>query len=288
MNISALSERTMSAFMLSIGTSLSFESLFPGTQPPYDPSRLIPNKININEYDELWINIFTLFRNIVSAVPSIKVSTLTPEDVGYVLGEEVDLIREIVKMYTNDNVKVIFYSSSYSNLKNEFKHASVRIDNTEKQRQMTDLLTGSINVFYKIQTRSDSLKHFKLFLEGNVQSKNKKILLFSNYAFDLLSQPQFSKMDLLESHTGVLKDKAKWYTKYIDGKNLVRMPFNRLLLQVFGDSQTFYPMDKNLRKDIIELSDSAKWNPLTTDERVRFTITQIKNPYFVSILKDML
>jgi hypothetical protein len=288
MHTSALSERTMSAFMLSIGTSLSFESLFPGTQPPYDLARSIPNKIDLNEYDELWINIFTLFRNIVGSVPTVKVQSLTPDDVGYVLGEEAELIRDIVKMYTSGNVRVVFYSSSYHNLKSEFKHASVRTDNTEKQRQMTDLLTGSVSVFYRTQTKSDTLKHFKLYLEGEQQSRNKKILLLSNYAFDLLSHSQFSKMDLLESHTGVLKEKAKWHTKYTDGKNLVRMPFNKLLLQVFGDSQTFYPMDKNLRKDIIDLSESAKWNPLTTDERVRFTISQLKNPYFVSILKDML
>lgn len=285
---SALSERTMSAFMLSIGTSLSFESLFPGTQPPYDPDRPIPNKVELNDYDELWVNVFTLFRNIVGAVPSIKVPTLVPEHVGYVIGEEVELIRDIVKMYTGGNVKVVFYSSSYQNLKNEFRHANVRVDNTEKQRQMTDLLTSSVSAFYKTQTKSDTLKHFKLYLDGGQQSRSKKILLLSNYAFDLLSHTQFSKMDLLESHTGVLKDKAKWHTKYTDGKNLVRMPFTRLLLQVFGDSQTFYPMDKNLRKEIIDVSESAKWNPLTTDERVRFTINQIKNPYFVSILKDMM
>lgn len=285
---SALSERTMSAFMLSIGTSLSFESLFPGTQPPYDPDRAIPNKVELNDYDELWINVFTLFRNIVGAVPTIKIPTLTPEDVWYVLGEEVELIQDIVKMYTGGNVKVVFYSSFYQDLKNQFKHASVRVDNTEKQRQMTDLLTSSVSAFYKVQTKRDTLKHFKLYLEGDQQSRNKKVLLLSNYAFDLLSHNQFSKMDLLESHTGVLKEKAKWHTKYSDGKNLVRMPFNKMLLQVFGDSQTFYPMDKNLRKEIIDLSESAKWNPLTTDERVRFTVSQIKNPYFVSILREMM
>lgn len=284
---SALSERTMSAFMLSIGTSLSFESVFPGTQPAYDPERPIPNKVDLNDYDELWINLFTLFRNIVGAVPSAKVALLRPEDVGYVLGEEVDLIQELVKIHTGNKVKVVIYSSSYQDLKKHYKHASVRTDNTEKQRQMTDLLTASVSAFYKFQTKRDTLKHFKLHLES-VDTLNKKALLLSNYAFDLLSYKKFMKMDLLESHTGVLKEKAKWHTKYSDGKNLVRMPFNELLLQVFGDSQTFYPMDKDLRKAIIDLAESSQWNPLTTDERVRFTIGNIKNPYFVSILREMI
>jgi hypothetical protein len=277
----------MSAFMLSIGTSLSFESLFPGTRPPYDPDRPIPNKIDLTEYDEMWINIFTLFRNIVSSVPSIKVPTLTPENVGHVLGEEVELIRDVVKMYTQDRVKVVFYSSSYQKLKSKFPHANVRVDNTEKQRQMTELLTGSVSYFYRTQTKSDSLKHFNLYMEPGKGSSTKKVLLLTNYAFDLLNHVNFYRMDLLESHTGILKERSKWSTKYTDGKNLVRMPFNKVLLQVFGDSQTFYPMDKNLRKEIIDLSEAAKWNPLTTDERVRFTIEQIKNPYFVSVLKSM-
>lgn len=284
---SALSERTMSAFMLSIGTSLSFESLFPGTQAPYDPERPIPNKVELNDYNELWINLFTLFRNIVGAVPTVRVATLIPDDVGYVMGEEVELIQDLVKMYTGGNVKVVFYSSSYQDLKKHFKHASVRTDNTEKQRQMTDLLTGSINAFYKLQTKRDTLKHFKLYLEP-ISAMDKKVLLLSNYAFDLLSYKKFMKMDLLESHTGVLKERAKWHTKYSDGKNLVRMPFNEMLLQVFGDSQTFYPMDKNLRKDVIELAEASQWNPLTTDERIRFTVGNLKNPYYASILKEMI
>lgn len=284
---SALSERTMSAFMLSIGTSLSFESLFPGTQAPYDPERPIPNKVELNDYNELWINLFTLFRNIVGAVPTVRVAALTPDDVGYVMGEEVELIQDLVKMYTSGSVKVVFYSSSYQDLKKHFKHASVRTDNTEKQRQMTDLLTGSINAFYKLQTKRDTLKHFKLYLEP-ISAMDKKVLLLSNYAFDLLSYKKFMKMDLLESHTGVLKGRAKWHTKYSDGKNLVRMPFNEMLLQVFGDSQTFYPMDKNLRKDVIELAETSQWNPLTTDERIRFTVGNLKNPYYASILKEMI
>jgi hypothetical protein len=203
------------------------------------------------------------------------------------MGEEVELIQDLVKMYTGGSVKVVFYSSSYQDLKKHFKHASVRTDNTEKQRQMTDLLTGSINAFYKLQTKRDTLKHFKLYLEP-ISAMDKKVLLLSNYAFDLLSYKKFMKMDLLESHTGVLKERAKWHTKYSDGKNLVRMPFNEMLLQVFGDSQTFYPMDKNLRKDVIELAEASQWNPLTTDERIRFTVGNLKNPYYASILKEMI
>ncbi len=284
---SALSERTMSAFMLSIGTSLSMESLFTGTQPPYDPDRPIPNVIDIRNYDELWINVFTLFRNIVSSIPSSKLATLLPDEIAYVLSEEVDLIKDIVNMHTSGAVKVVFYSSSYQDLKSKYKHAILRSDNTEKQKRMTDLLRETVGIYYKTHPLNDNFKHYKLHID-EPNSNTKKILLLSNYAFDLLSYKKFSKMDLLESHTGILKERPKWNTKYSDGKNLVRLPFNACFLQVFGDSQTFHAMDKTLRQDILELSEVNKWNPLTTDERVRFNISSLKNPYFVSILKEML
>jgi len=273
--------------MLSIGTSLSFESLFTGTQQPYDLERVIPNNVDISHYDEMWINLFTLFRNIIGSVPSAQVSNLKPEDIAYVLAEEVETIREIVRLQAGNRFRVVIYSSGYKGLKEKHVFANIRVDTTEKQRMMTDLLNDTINVYYKHNPLHVDGKHYNLGI-GDAESINKKILILSHYAYDLLSYKKFFKMDLLESHTGVLKERAKWYTKYTDGKNLMRIPFNEAFIQVFGDSQTFYPMDKVLRADILELAEKSHWNPLTTDERIRFTISGLKNPFFVSILKEML
>lgn len=284
---SILSQRTTSAFMLSIGTSLSFESLFVGSQQPYDQERVIPNNVDLTHYDELWINLFTLFRNIIGSVPTAQVNNLLPDDIAYVLAEEVEYIRDIVKTHVGSKVRVVVYSSAYKGLKEKHKHASVRGDTTEKQRRMTDLLNDVINIYYKHHPLHEDGKHYNLGI-GDANSINKKVLILSHYAYDLLSYKKFFKMDLLESHTGVLKERAKWYTKYTDGKNLVRIPFNEAFIQVFGDSQTFHPMDKVLRADILELAERSNWNPLTTDERIRFTISGLKNPFFVSILKEML
>lgn len=283
---SALSSRTMSAFMLSIGTSLTFESLFTGTSPPYDPDRPIPNKVEITNYDEMWINLFTIFRNIVGSVPSNEVVRLMSDDIAYVMGEEIELISELVKVNSGGKTKAVFYTSSYENLAKHYKHAKVRMDNTEKQRRMTDLMMASVTNYYKSHSLSDTQKHFKLHLKSDRPRKD-KVLLMSHFAFDLLSHTEFSKMDLLESHTGVLKEKAKWYTKYSDGKNLNRLPFNECLLQIFGDSQSFHPMDKQMRMDVLEIAENSNWNPLTTDERVRYTLGNIKNPYFATIIREM-
>lgn len=284
---SILSSRTMSAFYLSIGTSLSFESLFKGTREPYDLERVIPNQVDITHYDQMWINLFTLFRNIVGSVPSVEVSRLMPDDIAYVLSEEVETIQELLKTNSAGRVSPVFYTSSYADLNRLYKHAKLRSDNTEKQKQMTDLMGQSLSIFYKSHQLSDTHRHFKTHIKDNGNTR-KKALLLSHYAFDLLSYKGFDQLDLLESHTGILKERAKWHTKYTDGKNLNRLPFNECFLQVFGDSQTFYPMDKKLREDILGIAETSNWNPLTTNERIRFTLDNLKNPYFKSILKEML
>lgn len=283
---SVLSARTMSAFHLSIGTSLSFESLFEGMMEPYDLQRIIPNKINVKDYDELWINLFTIFRNIVGAIPTVEVPRLLPDDIAYVMAEEVETIQELLKQQGGPNISAVFYTCAYDNLDKLYKHAKVRTDNTERQKQMTDLLGQTLTIFYKSHRLGDTYKHFKVHLKPGGPVR-KRILLLSNYAFDLLSYKAFDKMDLLESHTGILKERAKWHTKYIDGKNLNRLPFNECFLQIFGDTQTFRPMDKELREKILELAEHCNWNPLTTDERIRFTLQDLKNPYYKAIIKEM-
>jgi hypothetical protein len=52
----SLSTRTISAFPLSISTSLALESIFTPKLPPYDPNRIIPEHINLIDYQEIWIN----------------------------------------------------------------------------------------------------------------------------------------------------------------------------------------------------------------------------------------
>lgn len=282
---STLSARTMSAFMLSIGTSLSFESLFTGTMPAYDPLREIPNKIDIHEYDEIWINLLTLFRNIYGSVPSVQASRLLPEEIADTLAEEVETILEIVKANSHSPIKVVFYTSDYADLSTVYKHAKIRGDSTEKQKSLTALAGETLTMFYKSHKLGDMFKHFRLHINNDQPSS--KIIILTHYAIDLLSYDKFTKMDLLESHTGVLKERHRWHTKFIDGKNLTRIPFNRLFLQVFGDSQTFHPMGKDIRSEILNIAEQYDWNPLTTKDRLRVTMDFIRNPYMLTILKEM-
>ena len=45
-------------------------------------------------------------------------------------------------------------------------------------------------------------------------------------------------VDLIETHTGVIKDRNKWYTK-LSGKGMECIPFAKWSLQFFGDGKIF-------------------------------------------------
>lgn len=281
----ALSNRTMSSFPISIGTSLCLESLGKGPNPYYDPEREIPNNIQITDYEEIWINLFTLFRNITSALEKDGFNRVMPHDLKDTLESEVEIIKAIIEQMSFGQTKAIFYASDYSNLNKHYPFASLRVDTTDRQKVFTSLLTNTINLYYKSQVKSDSLLHFNLKLKPK---KASKAIIITNYAFDLLSHSEFTSLDLLESHTGILKNRSLWYTKFQNGKMLARIPFNEMFLQVFGDSQLFHPMDRKLREAVLEVSEKNNWASNTTRDRIKLGIDQIQNPYFKAVLKDLM
>jgi hypothetical protein len=92
---------------------------------------------------------------------------------------------------------------------------------------------------------------------------------------------------LLESHTGKIKPRGQWYTKYLNGKDLVQIPFNEGFLQVFGDSETFRPMDIRFRRAILEIAERYKWTAVSTLEKLNYGIDQLKNPYYKEVLRKI-
>lgn len=280
----ALASRTTSSFPLSIGTSLAFESISKGNKPAYDPDRVIPNKINLSDYNYFYINLMSLFRNILGAVSSKDVPALMPGDIVYTLSQEVDIIKDIVNNESNNKTKCLFYVSKYSNLNKQHPYAYIRKDNTEKQKQYSSIMQMVINEYIKTQTKG-SIEIFDLELKTNSKSNS---LILTNFAYDLLSYKSFSKLDLIESHTGILKDKTQFYTKLIGGKDLIRIPFNTMSLQVFGDSQTFNPMPSKTRQVVLELADKYQWHQGTTKDRLYYSINTLSDKLLADVLRTML
>jgi hypothetical protein len=283
-SMQALASRTTSSFPVSIGTALALESIATGTQKPYDPDRIIPNKINIKEYDYFYINLMSLFRNILGSVSSKDVPALMPGDIVQILDQEVSIIKDIISMESNGKTKCLFYVSKYENLNKKHPYAFIRKDNTDKQKQYSTVMQIVINEFIKTQNK-DSVEIFDLELESKTKVN---ALILTHFAYDLLSNKKFSKLDLIESHTGVLKDKSQFYTKLTGGKELIRIPFNDMSMQVFGDSQTFTPMPSKTRQLILDLADKYQWHQGTTRDRLFYSINTLYDKLLVDILRTML
>ena len=281
----ALIHRTTSSFPLSIGTALAFESLFDGSKAPYDPDRVKPERVSLDSYDTIWINVATLYRNILGSVESQVAPTLMAGDILDVMIEELDIIRDIVRTHTNDRVKVVFYRSLYEGLKRAHPQARLRVDNTAKQTDYTAQLTAVLNQLYKAHRKELDLHEFARGLEPKATTR---ALVITHIAYDLLSYKAFPKLDLLESHTGVLKTRVSWYTKLVSGKELTRIPFNACMMQVFGDSQTFHPMPIATRRAVMDLSNQYQWHALSTQDRLRFCFDTLQDRGLAESLKAML
>lgn len=285
MNLDILSGRTTSAFAVSVGTSLALESIFYSDSPSIDPERAIPQKVDITDYQEFWINVLTLFRNAHGSLTKEGSAKVLPREMIQIMEDEVEVISSIVSQQSNNRVKVVFYACSYQDFESKYPHARVRKLTTDNQKSYYALQLATMNGFLKDHQNDPNFKIFKDKIKTDTKPK---ALLLSHIPYDLLSEKQFRELHLIESHTGLLRKPSSWYTKYYDGKNLPPMPFNEGLLQVFGDRETFSVMDLKLKRELIELAKECRWTPATTRDKLKYDITKLKNPYYVTILRDLL
>lgn len=108
-----LLDRTTSAFPLSIGTSLAIESLFEGRQSSYDPSRVPPERIQISKYNQVWINIATLYRNILGAIDKNEIKKVHQNDLANTIIYEMQILESIFQNEGANIATPIFYINSY-------------------------------------------------------------------------------------------------------------------------------------------------------------------------------
>lgn len=279
-----LANRATSSYNISIGTALALESFKLGPEPVYDSERQIPNSIDINNYKFFYINLMTLFRNILGAVGSSNVDSLLPGDIVYVLEEEVRLIRDLISEISLNKTKAIFYASNYTGLKSKYPNASIRVDRTDKQKSYTLIMQLVINEFIKRQDKSN-IEFFDCDFNPTNRSE---VLILSHYAYDLINHKRFSKFDLLESHTGLLKTPSMFYTKLINGKkDLARIQLNKMSIQIFGDKETFAPLPISIRKLVLELSEKYSWTQTTQRDRYLFCFDTIGDLELSKMLKSM-
>lgn len=284
-NNQPLPSRAMSAFSVSIGTSLALETLLTGTQPPYDPERVMPAKVKLSDYDEFWVNLLTLHRNILGALDKNDQATVMPGELLDTLIYEIEVIKHAVTQGTYGKTKLRLYASDYKGMAKAYPNAVIRHDHTAKQLAYASKMQQVIKGYFKDHMLGEELHHFDLLLKPDKKTKS---LILTHYAHDLLSWRNFSELDLIESHTGLCKKRALWSSKLLGSDALARIPFDAWSMQVFGDPNTFSPFPIAVRKQILALAEQYKWHPLVTKDRVRFSFESMPDKLTAMVLKSML
>lgn len=271
----ALHARTLSGFPLSVGTSLAFESCFEPVQPTIDPDRKIPSFIDLKDYEELWVNVGTLFRNVYNATDKTAIARILYADVCDCLVSEMDVISDLVNTYTFGKVNVNFYYSDYSDLTTRFKLGNLRLPRTANQFLYSKLYNDTLT-FMASKSKTHKIRDISLY-KSKFNGENKKAIILTHFPIDLLNSAKFKILDLLESHTGILKKEPSWHTKYYSGRDLNMLPLNGILLSVFGDDHHFHPQPKAMKEAILELAIEQKWNCLSSPREIVNGIKKLKD-----------
>jgi len=273
---SSLADRVKSTWPVSIGTSLAIESIAVGPNKSYDNARVPPQQIDLRKYEQVWVSLYTLYRNIVSSSPERGAENHTPMEVADVLSAEISIIDQIFSDLSKKRVKCVFYLCNYDGLKKRFPHAKMREENSAKQKSSAEHFARTMELLIRGAENLD--QEIRIF-EGELFSEKKRTIILTSVCYDLLSEPNFGSgnLHLLETYTGKLKTKPTWYTKFSSSQATAQIPFNTLFLQVFGDSMLFQPAPISVRLTCVNLAAQHNWSYLTTMDRVRLCIGLLRS-----------
>lgn len=274
------SSRSTGYFPLSIGTSLAFEGILGllESEVAYDGYKRVNALV---AYPLFLINIHTLIRNLIQSIPTEELIHVNESELFDHLQMEVQTIQSIVKEFS-PLTELVFYTVRYEEV---FK----RIDSSRLRLARTDLqkLHESIHVkLFKAYQKEPSVVLKDLEKRGEI-NRNQKCVLLTHHVIDLILFDSHQEKVLLESHTGKVKGKSLWYTKYYNGKALPILPLNGFLLLIFGDSEDIHPMSKKVKEVLLDLARRFKWTHLTTMEKIRFNIDYLRDEAIKAALKNL-
>lgn len=241
-------EYTTSSFGLNIPTGLMLESILAPTTARIDDEREVPNKVDLSEYKEYYINVLSFISCVIGSYDKDTVDALllTESDVYSEVYTRIE--DEMIVLARLLPIPIVYYVATY------------------KKYDKADLLK-TLNASTKVglkqlvmDTLLDSLygsTSFKILtVDGKLPLKGKTLMSTSN-ALDLLND-NVKRVDLLEFHTGLLKRRNKFYTKL---KTDVPIPFEESTVLYIGDKNGIVvpKLMRNVKKQFISnLSEKTK------------------------------
>ena len=281
MSSRALAQREVGQYPLSIATSLALEGAF-GVHPDHPTETQA-----IKEYKEIWINCRTLVRNIDGAIHRDEKQRPKVSDYYHCLVSEMTIIRNHLKTSLTD-FNTVFYVMSYKSLPHFWPHAVFKETITENQREYAELENAVMTMLHEDHLKERHGDMDIIFYDTHINRVQEKAIALTHFPIDLLLTVACRFEALLESHTGKLKTPLEWNTKLKDGRNHPRIPFDRCMLQIFGDSSGIIkPQTLNVRKKILEIAEKNKWNAGTTKDRVLLCVKLAKEPVLYDLVRRL-
>lgn len=273
----ALAEREKGQLPISIASSRALEGAFGILEEAPEAHPII------HRVDALYVNLRTLIRNIAGSVESEVNAQLTAEDISATMANELQIIESAVQQVSNGKVAVVPYVCSYESLKRLYPKAMMKTTTTEK---MTFAFMREVNALNDFELNRGWI-HPKKF-DIDFEKDDRKTLILTNYAIDLLQKYKFTSLTLLESHTGAVKPPPMWYTKLNNGKDLKTIPFDRMTIQMFGDgSNLFSPFPIKIRRHMLAISEKNGWTPLTTKALILESVKKERDPVLESLILNL-
>lgn len=256
----AMAARELGTLPLSVGTSMAIEALKVG-----------PSK----HYRGLYINLHTLFRNLHGSLPANSSDAIDKNVWIRTIIEEIFMISKIVKEEVSPDLKVVFYCPTYASIRSVFKKALLRELKTDNQRiyaqVQSEVLLGIKQYIAQIASQGIDLR----FVENSPPRVENGSIIMTHHVVDLVDVPWDAR--LLESHTGRLKDRSMWHTKFAGKTDSSMIPFNKLTLSVLGDSTTIAPQPLGVRKALYALAMEKKWTSVLTYDYVKFSVDHMRD-----------
>lgn len=253
---------------ISVGTALAIEVLVKEEKPL--------------QYDTIFYNVRTLFRNFMGSFEDSSFNEFSYVRDNFLA--ELQLIESTTTSVIKGNMTPVFYICSCKSMERTFKFAKLKQSTTDRQKNSEYLERAVMEWLVQKTEFGKKVKIFDIQIKGN----NTKALILTHYPLDLLSQPKFRKLDLLESQTGAIKTPDMWNSKLTNSATMRNMPFNILTIQLYGDNaKQFNSMGIKYTSAVSELAVKNKWNPTTGVQQMRFQIDKLKDKLLVNVLNEM-
>lgn len=262
-------ERTKGTIPISIGTALAIE--------------VLPNT-KMFKYSAILFNLRTIIRNALQAydkyVPTEKeLLQACKEDI-------VGIAEAIVALKLRTVLELKIYYPTYKSLPRLFPMALLKNplkDGKDEQKKLAQL---------QVNVAEGLMKEFGKAISDvdcTIPEFAGDALIMTNHPVDLALAKSFVRLNLLESHTGTIKNYTLFYTKLTGSDKFSNIPFNKLTIQVFGDKSTnFYTMGIGIKNEIKRLADTARWSTASTPSMVTRSIRSLDNSPEKEILLKMI